>query len=640
MSDAHVREPTRRLQRLATRPALRTLATLPLDAVAAAAAWFAAFLLRFNLEIPDPELASATRALLWVVPVQLAALWVVGVYRGLWRYSGLQDLKTLALGAVVGAVVVGAGVYMLQVPLVPRSVLILDPILLVVLLGGLRIGYRVFFEHKTFRLRRSAAKPVLVLGAGDAGTRLVRALEGSAEWRVAGLLDDDPAKKGRRILGVPVLGTIAEVAERAASVDAEHVVIAMPVAAPSVRRRAADLAAGAGLQVLTVPAFDDLISGRVAISQLRQVEIEDLLGRDPVTLDTAGLSDFLGGKTVLVTGAGGSIGAELCRQIARFAPARLVLFELSEFALYELEQELSRRFPDLALACVVGDAKNPVRVGATFAAHEPEIVFHAAAYKHVPLMEDANAWEAVRNNTLGTYVTAAAAAKHGARAFVLISTDKAVNPANVMGASKRLAEMVCLALQRQHATKFVVVRFGNVLGSTGSVIPKFRRQIAEGGPVTVTHPDMMRYFMSIPEAAQLVLQAGLMGRGGEIFVLDMGDPVRIVDLARELIHLSGADEDEIGIVYTGVRPGEKLFEELLADGEATLATPHPKVRITRARLGEDERWLRRLVAWLESADALTGPEVRLALKAWVPEYRPANEQATNVLPLERRAGTP
>jgi FlaA1/EpsC-like NDP-sugar epimerase len=347
-------------------------------------------------------------------------------------------------------------------------------------------------------------------------------------------------------------------------------------------------------------------------------------------LDSAGLSTLLSGKSVLVTGAGGSIGSELCRQIARFHPASLILLELSEFALYQIEQEFRKTHPSLPIVCAVGDTRNARRVDWVLREYRPHVVFHAAAYKHVPLMEEVNAWEAIQNNVLGTHVIASASARLGVGTFVLISTDKAVNPANVMGASKRLAELACQALQTTGKTELVIVRFGNVLGSTGSVVPRFREQIARGGPVTVTHPEITRYFMSIPEAVQLVLQAGLMGRGGEIFVLDMGEPVRIADLARDMIHLSGLSAEDVRIVYTGLRPGEKLYEEPLAEDESTLPTPHEQLRIARARQ-EDGRWLARLGAWLDRPDLPDDETVKRDLARWIPEYRsPVTAQPARV----------
>jgi FlaA1/EpsC-like NDP-sugar epimerase len=394
----------------------------------------------------------------------------------------------------------------------------------------------------------------------------------------------------------------------------------MPAASHNARRRAVKICSEAGLKVMTVPSYDDLVSGKVTVSQIRHVELDDLLGRDPVVLDTAGLRQWINDRVVLVTGAGGSIGSELCRQIARYRPRQIVLFEHNEYALYTIEQEFAKSYPDLSLACAIGDVKDSLRVDQIMREHKPSVIFHAAAYKHVPLMETGNAWQAVLNNVAGTHVVARAAADHGVEKFVLISTDKAINPTSVMGASKRLAEMVCQSLQQRGASRFVMVRFGNVLGSTGSVIPKFREQIAAGGPVTVTHPEIRRYFMSIPEAAQLVLQAGLMGAGGEIFVLDMGEAVLIADLARELIKLSGFGENEIKIEYTGLRPGEKLYEELLADNENTLPTPHPKLRIAQAQR-ENGAWLDQLLAWLDSRDRRDDAEVRGELGRWVPEYR-------------------
>ncbi len=380
----------------------------------------------------------------------------------------------------------------------------------------------------------------------------------------------------------------------------------MPTVTPGVRRRIVQQCIAAGAQVLTVPSFEEMMSGQANVDWLRRVELEDLLGREPVKLDAQQLSQKLAGRTVLVTGAGGSIGSELCRQIARFRPSLLVLYDVSEFALYTLLEEFASRMPEVPVAVRVGDVKATARLEAVMDEHRPELIFHAAAYKHVPMMEEGNAWEAIRNNTLGTLRVAEAAIAHGVDEFVLISTDKAVNPTNVMGASKRLAEMVCQSLQARGRTRFETVRFGNVLGSNGSVIPKFAEQIARGGPVTVTHPEIIRYFMSIPEASQLVLQAAVMGRGGEIFVLDMGDPVRIVDLARDMIRLAGYTEEQVPIEYTGLRPGEKLYEELLADGENTRPTHHHKVKVARAA-DVPAHWL-------------DGDEARRDLKRWLPEY--------------------
>ena len=600
----------------------RSFLVLIHDLLAAALAWWLAYLFRFNFDIPPGFQSGMVSTLYLLLPLEALSFWSFGLYRGMWRFSSLPDLKRILLA--VGCVGVSLPTVMLMMHFkadVPRSVLILSPLLLVLLMGGSRVIYRSAKDGHLLNFSEPPREPVIVFGAGGAAALLLRDVAANSPWRVVGLLDDDVRKKGQQLHGVRVLGPLSSVAEHATALQVARVIIAMPSASAGARRRAMELAINAGMTVMTVPGFNDLLSGRVSITQVRKVELDDLLGRDTVTLDTDGLHGLIRGKVVMVTGAGGSIGSELCRQIAVFEPGLLVLLEANEFALYTLEQEFQKNFPGVRTVCAIGDVKHRVRVREVMSRYAPSLVFHAAAYKHVPLMENVNAWEAVRNNVLGTWAVAQSAIDCGVEKLVLISTDKAVNPTNVMGASKRLAEMVCQALQQQGHTRFEIVRFGNVLGSTGSVIPKFRAQIAQGGPVTVTHPDIIRYFMSIPEAAQLVLQAGAMGLGGEIFVLDMGEPVKIVDLAKDVIRLSGFAEDEIGIVFTGLRPGEKLFEELLADGELTRATPHPKLRIALAR-EVDGAWLGELLAWLNQERTPEDEEVRRDLRRWVPEYGP------------------
>ena len=597
----------------------RTLIAFAHDVTACVVAWLAAFWLRFNLDVPAGYAELAVSSLLWVAPVQGLIFLGFGLYRGIWRFASLPDLKRIIAAVALGALAVPAVLFMLQIA-APRAVLIMNPVFIVVLMGGSRLAYRAWKERRLDSLIPHGRNPVFVLGGEEAGANLARELTHSSGWNAVGIFDDDAAKHGRQVHGINVLGPLADIAQWSEKLGVKDAIIAMPEARHSVRRRALELARDAGLKVLTVPSFDDLLSGRVTISQVRHVELDDLLGRDPVVLDTAGLKRWLAGRTVLVTGAGGSIGSELARQIARFAPGRLILFELNEFALYTVEQEFAERRPGLPFVCAIGDVKDRARLSQVLAAHRPSVVFHAAAYKHVPLMENENAWQAVSNNVLGTQIVAEAAIAHGVEKFVLVSTDKAVNPANVMGATKRLAEMVCQALQPASGTRFVMVRFGNVLGSTGSVIPRFREQIAKGGPVTVTHPDITRYFMSIPEAVQLVLQAGLMGEGGEIFVLDMGEPVRIADLARDMIRLSGFSESDIRIVFTGLRPGEKLYEEPLAADENSLPTPHRKLRIAKART-TDGPWIAELSQWLSRGEPPGGGEAKAGLALWVPEYQ-------------------
>jgi FlaA1/EpsC-like NDP-sugar epimerase len=606
---------------------IRPLLAFLHDVVVSAAAWLAAFWLRFNLEVPPEFMRTAFATLPWVVLANAVLFWRLGLYRGLWRYASLPDLQKILFAVFVAALAAPALLVLIgPVPPVPRSVFLMAPLLLIGAMSGSRLAYRAWKEQRLLGVvRHPEAAPVIVLGAGASASALLRDLANSSQWRVVALLDDDAGKRGGAIQDVKVLGALDRAGDIAERMGVTQAIIAMPGATHAARKRALDLCQAAGLRVMTVPAYADIVSGKVSVSQLRDVELDDLLGRDPVQLDDAQLSDFLKGKTVLVTGAGGSIGSELCRQIARFAPARIVLLENSEYALYSIEQEFRDRHPGVGIAAVIGDARDEARVKEVFARHAPQVVFHAAAYKHVPLMEKENALQAVANNALSTIVTARAAQAAGTQTYVLVSTDKAVNPTNVMGASKRLAEMLCQALQPRAATRFVMVRFGNVLGSTGSVIPRFREQIARGGPVTVTHPDMERYFMSIPEAAQLVLQAAQLGRGGEIFVLDMGKPVKIAELARQMIRLSGFGEQDIRIEYSGLRPGEKLFEEVLVDDETTLPTPHPKLRIARARAPHGEGLPEEVMAWLASAAAAgAAPEaVRARLKAWIAEYVPS-----------------
>lgn len=594
------------------------------DLSAVVFAWGGGFLLRFNFDVPSTFVSVMGVGILLLLPAHALACRLAGLYRGIWMFASLPDLKRVlrAVGFSSAALLIFFILYRNQQQVVPRSLLVLYPILLVIYMGGGRAAYRMWKEHRLYGGLVAQGKPVVIVGAGRGGATLVRELERSPDWRVVGLVDDDRSKWGRDLSGHLVIGGVETLPDVLAAEKASHVILAMPSAAAEICRLATDLAVGAGAHVFTVPGLDDVMSGRVAISSIRPVVIEDLLGREPVSIDTLHVAAMVEGKTILVTGAGGSIGSELCRQLGRFSPARLILFEQSEFALYTLEQWFSVHMPSVSLVPLAGDVKDSARLNEVFVTYRPMVVFHAAAYKHVPLMEVGNAWQAVRNNVLGTLQVAECASRFEADRFVLISTDKAVNPTNVMGATKRMAEMVCEALHRQGGrTKFGMVRFGNVLGSTGSVIPKFQEQIARGGPVTVTHPEITRYFMSIPEAAQLVLQAAAMGQGGEIFVLDMGEPVKIVDLAQKMIKLCGYSGDEIRVEFTGLRPGEKLYEELLADAEQTRQTPHPKLRIARARAVDDD-FLANLRPWFDETsqdDVL----VRETLKRWVPEYRPA-----------------
>jgi FlaA1/EpsC-like NDP-sugar epimerase len=595
----------------------RTLGLLLADLALVGLAWMAAFWLRFNLEVPDEFLDLAVTASLWWILAYGAALGISRVNQQVWSYIGLPELRQLAVAMMLGGAFTAAAVLMLRLPSFPRSILLLHPLIALVFLGAARAVWRTLAER---RLVSNTGRRLVIVGSIQDASDALRALKGSQQWLPVGIVSPIAAEVGRTIQSVRVLGEVGALASVCERADAQTALVASPPGSAE-RRDVLLSATEAGVTLLTMPRPDEWI--KTESSGPRRIELEDLLGRTPVQLDALGLAELFSGQTVLVTGAGGSIGSELCRQIARFGVGKLVCVDVSEIAVYQLEQELREAHPQMQGAYYTGNVREYERLLAIMRKHRPAVVFHAAAYKHVPLMEERNEIEALRTNVVGTLHAARAAGECGVRNFVMISTDKAVNPTNVMGASKRLAELMVQGVAGLHLnTRFVSVRFGNVLGSSGSVVPLFTQQIARGGPVTVTHPDIVRYFMTIPEAAQLVLQAGLMGKSGEIFVLDMGEPVKIVELARMLIRLSGKSEIEIPISYTGLRPGEKLYEELLADDETSIATPHPKLRVAKTG-GEHLPDPQDVLSWMESAGPY--PEaavVREWLRRQVPEYAP------------------
>ena len=576
-------------------------------------AWGMAFWLRFNLDVPEEfrTLAVATAPL--CVLAYALGLSAAGVYRQVWSYTGLPELRQLAVGIALGALLSTVFILMLRLPGFPRSVALLHPLLSLVLLGAARAASRMLAERRLVVPGRG--RPLLIVGSLADASDALRALKGSHQWHPVGIVSPIASEVGHSIQDVRVLGPIRSLGEVCAATGAQTALVASP---PGSQERREALLNATGVSLLTMPRPDEWL--QTESTGPRRIELEDLLGRAAVHLDVEGLAGLFSGQTVLVTGAGGSIGSELCRQIARFGVGRLVCVDVSEFAIYQLEQELREAHPQMQGLYYTANVRELDRLRAIAAAQAPAVVFHAAAYKHVPLMEQLNEIEAVQTNVLGTLNVARVAGECGARRFVLVSTDKAVNPTNVMGASKRLAEMVVQGLAAQHPqTQYVSVRFGNVLGSSGSVVPLFTSQIGRGGPVTVTHPQIVRYFMTIPEAAQLVLQAGLMGRSGQIFVLDMGEPVKIVDLARMLIRLCGKTEQEIPISYIGLRPGEKLYEELLANDETSVPTPHPKLRVakTSGQVPDIDAVLR----WVLQAGPAPAPaELRRWLQGLVPEY--------------------
>jgi FlaA1/EpsC-like NDP-sugar epimerase len=588
-----------------------------------AAAWNATYLFRLGFERWISARPSYDHwVMLGLMAVYVLMFWLFKVPKGMWRFSGFGEVSRLAWACAAAGLAGGAFVLALRLNQVPRAVLAMHPVITLMTVALARMLYRMLYEHARARITGGDAeiRRAIVIGAGEAARLLIAGVHQQG-WIVLGCLDDDPGKQGARIAGVPVLGPIDALRDKAVLGAATHLIMAIPSARGARRREVLELAATAGLPVVTVPSAHEMRDGNERVDRLREIEPEDLLGREPVQLDEAGIAATLSGKTVLITGAGGSIGSELCRQVAYYRPAQLVLYELSEFNLYSIEQELAERFSWLPLTRLVGDVKDLAHLRHTMARTHPHVVFHAAAFKHVPLMEDGNALAALRNNTLGTYHAALAAAEAGAERFVLISTDKAVNPTNVMGATKRAAELVVSTLAAQHpATRFMAVRFGNVLGSSGSVIPKFKEQIARGGPVTVTHPEIIRYFMTIPEAARLVLQAAAIGESRQVLVLDMGEPVRIVELARQLIRLAGHSAEGVDIQFSGLRAGEKLYEELLADADTTEATSVAQLRV--ARLQEREGAIDSLLELARSTlPQVDDASVRGALSQAIPEYQ-------------------
>ncbi len=613
--------------------ALKRDVQLGLDLLALAAAFALAYLLRFDFDVPSEWRQRALVQFPVVVLLQIAVLLATGIHRFVWRYVGMAEIAAFVQAALYS----GIPLLLLRLGLpdrleawrMPLSVILMDSALAFGGLLALRVLRRSLYERYEREQRWADAggerrKRVLLVGAGRAGVAVMREIAGRGDTglEVVGFVDDDPAKRGSVIHGVPVLGTTAELPRLAAARGAERVIISMTAAGAPTLRRIVALCEEAKLRVQIIPGLYEILLERVSISRFRDVEIEDLLGREPVELDEEALAAFLTGKVVMVTGAGGSIGSELARQIARFHPSCLLLVERTEGALFDADRELERLWPAARIEAQIGDVGDPHRMQAVFAAYRPQVVLHAAAHKHVPLMED-NPTEAVRNNVLATHTLAAIAARHGAEAFVLVSTDKAVRPSSMMGASKRLAELVVQDLQRRHpATRFVTVRFGNVMGSAGSVVPIFREQIRRGGPLTVTHPEATRYFMTIPEAAQLVLQAGAIGQAGEILVLDMGRPVSILELAKDMITLSGFKPfEEIAISFTGLRPGEKLVEELEAAGEELDRTRHPKILVGRpapAPAMDCAATLARLRPLVESGDR---EGLRAVLAELLPEAR-------------------
>ena len=587
------------------------------DAVLVTLAWWVAFWLRFNLDVPAEFEELAWRSLPWALSSYAAGWVLTGLHRQVWRYTGLPELRQIALAVLLSSALAATMILMLRYASFPRSVMVLHPLVVVVMLAGVRAAWRSLSERP--HGAAGTGQPLVISGNLQDASDALRALKGSAQWDVVGIVSPIASEVGRSLQGIAVLGTANSIASCALKVGAKTVLVASPSGSEQ-RRNVLLQSNEAGLTLLTMPRPDEWL--RTTSDSPRKIELEDLLGRQAIELNIRGLAELFSGQTVFVSGAGGSIGSELCRQIARLGVARLVCVDASEIAIYALEQELREAHPQMQGLYYTANVREEGRLEAIAGRYTPSVFFHAAAYKHVPLMESHNEIEAVRTNILGTLHAARVAGRVGAQKFVLISTDKAVNPTNIMGATKRMAELVVQSVAQEFAaTEFMSVRFGNVLGSSGSVVPLFTDQIARGGPITVTHPDIVRYFMTIPEAARLVLQAGLMGKSGQIYVLDMGEPVKIADLARVMIRLSGKTEHDIALTYTGLRPGEKLFEELLADDETTEPTPHPKLRIAKSS-GVQAVGIAGVLDWVQQAGpAPSSSDVRAWLRSYLPEYK-------------------
>ena len=623
------------------------------DMVLFFAAEVVAYLIRFDFTISPDNARQILSCLPYLIVIKLMVFYFFGAYRGMWRYSSLIDAWVLLKATIVsGMIITSVGFIIHRFQGYSRGVILLDSILTFLFTGGYRLFIRILHNRgyldKTNRGSKYTEaesnrkkRRVVLVGAGDAGEKTYREIRDnpSLGYQVVAFADDDPGKRGFLIHGIPVIGPVSELPYHIEKLNIQEILITMPSASGPQMRKIVELCEKTSVPCKTLPGLGEIIDGKISVKALRDVNYDDLLGREPVHLDTEAISGYLRGKCVLVTGAGGSIGSELCRQIIKFEPAKLVLLDCSESNLYAIQMELEFKLGFKGYIPILADVQHAKTIDSIIKAHKPDILVHAAAKKHVPLMEE-NPWEAVFNNVIGTMNVMNAAVENGVEKFVMVSTDKAVRPTNVMGASKRVCELLMHMYDGHSKTTFMSVRFGNVVGSAGSVIPLFREQIAYGGPVTVTHPDVTRYFMTIPEATQLILQAGALGKGGEIFILKMGKPVKIVEMARDLIRLSGKEPNkDIEIVFTGLRPGEKLYEELITVGEGIVETTHEKIMVLRneeglwnGHTGQEKfsSWLKEGIYRLkEAALARDGEKIRAALKELVQEYKPENKTDPN-----------
>ena len=608
---------------------IRVLMLIFLDIILVNISILSAYILRFDIvttldisSIPTQFVAEIPQLLIIATVVKIITYYILRLYSSLWRYAGVYELSKILFASFISNIIILGYIFISQTA-VPRSIFIMTIFIDCFFIGGIRMGYRVFRRVARGEiLMMKNNKKVMLIGAGDAAASLINEYKMHPELRCTpvALIDDNLGKVGKKLNGIPVVGTRDDIVREAEEKQIDEIIIAIPSASSKTINELFTICSNTRCKVKTLPSLSQLINETVSVQKIRDVNIEDLLGREPISLDNSEIGSLLSGKTVLVTGGGGSIGSELCRQIAAFAPKQLIILDNYENNAYDIQNELTKTQPSLNLTTIIANIREKTRLENIFKQYKPNIVFHAAAHKHVPLME-ANPTEAIKNNVFGTLNVAECADKYSAERFVMISTDKAVNPTNIMGATKRIAEMIIQAFDKQSKTEFVAVRFGNVLGSNGSVIPLFKRQIEQGGPVTVTDPEIIRYFMTIPEAVQLVLQAGAMAEGGEIFVLDMGQPVKIYDLARNLIKLSGFEPDaDIQIEFTGLRPGEKLYEELLLAEEGIEATKNNKIFVAKP-LHTDLAMLKREIECLKEVILTNADEAREYIKVIVPNYK-------------------
>jgi len=604
---------------------------LLIDAILITAAYVLAYLLRFEGSIPQYQISNLQKTLPFLIPIKLIVFYFFQLYRGMWRYTSILDIKNVILASTASSIIfLMTTIYAYHFIGFSRSIFIIDWGLTIFLIGGIRIAIRLALTSHVSSLwtisphRKSwdsSARRLLIIGAGGAGEKVLRELldNPGVHLNPVGFLDDAKEKMGKSIHGVPVVGTVDRIDE--VPIEYDEILIAVPSARGDQMRHIINACERTGKKFRMVPSMGELIEGKVSVNSIREVTLEDLVGRDEVRLDQDRVSEFLSRKRILVTGAGGSIGSELVRQVSRFNPLSICLMDFSEFNLFKIEMECRQRYPRLDIQAFLGDIRDPETVDGLFSKYSPQIVFHAAAYKHVPIQE-AHPREACMANVLGTKNLVEASLRTGVDRFVLVSTDKAVRPANVMGATKRLAEMFVDSMNGKAKTRFMSVRFGNVIRSSGSVIPLFQEQIARGGPVTVTHPEITRYFMTIPEAAQLILQAGAMGEGGEIFILEMGKPIRILDMARDLIRLQGYEpEKDIPIQFIGLRPGEKLYEELITEGEGIVSTSHEKIMVLRGNSYDPGMIVKDVEELLAAVHHMDEASIKGKLGEIVPEYK-------------------